>query len=644
MPIQGMTPEEILVATAEQVASGAKSTDRASKLPGETSAEANARLTAAYREMTAKPVLTPEMEDAGYEVKFVRKGAGGVGIYEAVAPIFAEKVENNQTTEWTMGIIPTIGGKLTGTTLGAWSNGDGTVTNIGDIPFTTIISKGAEPVLAATTLDGEPASMRTGAPVVSTATKYTPAELQRIVSKLSSGGTLTAEERLAITTDTSTAAQNDAPDDQYYTVKVGTTGKTQAQLDAAKGAQPSIQLNKDIAQLLGGTIDPATGKVINVAGKFVESIVPNADGTTTVTASDGTKTTIKTPTSTVSSSTSSSGAVTGKTISKTVNNPDGSITYFYTDGTSSTVSAPPSNANNSNAAATKYAADMAKASEDAATKYQRESAWAILKAEFSKYGLGSLADAVKQMIINGTPTAQATMILRERPEYKARFAGNEARRTAGLNVYDEGTYLDLENAMAEIFTAYGQKSLMGSTREQQQATFAKYIGGTIAPTELKRRMDIASTLSKSDNSTIKAIKELYPMINDSDIFSYFLNPTETLPKLETKAQAASIGGAFLAQGLKINSASMEEYAALGISREQAQLGAAQIASVLPRAAQLRAYENGTYTQQQAEDVYLRQSATAKKELEDLAKLETGRMSGASGTSKVSLKSASRNII
>jgi len=320
----------------------------------------------------------------------------------------------------------------------------------------------------------------------------------------------------------------------------------------------------------------------------------------------------------------------------------------YKNGVLQTAAASKNNNNNSsgsdNAAATKYAADLAAASEAAAVKSQRQSAWATLKAEFDKYGLGTLADAVKDLIINGTPAAQATMILRERPEYKARFAGNEARRTAGLNVYDEGTYLDLENAMAEIFTAYGQKALMGTTREQQQATFAKFIGNTIAPTELKRRMDIASTLSKSDNNTIKAIKELYPMINDSDIFSYFLNPTETLPKLETKAQAASIGGAFLAQGLKINSASMEEYAALGISREQAQLGAAQIASVLPRAAQLRAYENGTYTQQQAEDVYLRQSATAKKELEDLAKLETGRMSGASGTSKVSLKSASRNII
>jgi hypothetical protein len=303
------------------------------------------------------------------------------------------------------------------------------------------------------------------------------------------------------------------------------------------------------------------------------------------------------------------------------------------------------NGNNNNATdGTKYAADLAAAADAAEKKYQRESAWAILKAEFEKYGLGSLADSVKQMIIDGTPTAQVTLMLRERPEYKARFAGNEARRKAGLNVYDEGTYLDLENAMAEIFTAYGQKGLMGSTREQQQATFAKYIGGTIAPAELKRRMDISTGLAKSDNSTLRAIKELYPMIGDSDIVAYFLNPEETLPKLETKAQAASIGGAFLQQGLKINTASMEEYAALGISRDEAELGASQIAGVLPRAAQLRSYENGTYTQQQAEDVYLRQSASAKQELEDISKRETGRFRGSSGTSKVSLKSEVRGSI
>jgi len=49
-----------------------------------------------------------------------------------------------------------------------------------------------------------------------------------------------------------------------------------------------------------------------------------------------------------------------------------------------------------------------------------------------------------------------------------------------------------------------------------------------------------------------------------------------------------------------------------------------------------------YTQEQAEDVYLRQSATAKKELEDINKREIARLSGSAGTSKVSLKSAARN--
>ena len=43
-------------------------------------------------------------------------------------------------------------------------------------------------------------------------------------------------------------------DDRYYTEKVGTTGKTQAQLDAAKGAA-------ETATLVGGTVNPETGYV-----------------------------------------------------------------------------------------------------------------------------------------------------------------------------------------------------------------------------------------------------------------------------------------------------------------------------------------------------------------------------------------------
>jgi len=240
MPIQNMTPEEILLATAEQIAAGAKGTDRASKLPGETSAEANARITQGYKDLVAKPVLTPELQDIGAEVKFVRQGAGGVGEYVIVTP-FGAKIPADSATQWGVGIIPANSKYITGTTLGMFSMGDGTVTNVGEVPVTTITKAGE------------------------------------------------------------TSTRSFEGQDAYYTAKVGTTGKTQAQLDAAKGQEQALQFNKDIAALLGGTVDPVTGKVANVAGKTVASVIPNADGTTTITASDGTKTTVKTPASAPSS-------------------------------------------------------------------------------------------------------------------------------------------------------------------------------------------------------------------------------------------------------------------------------------------------------------------------------------------------------
>ena len=58
-------------------------------------------------------------------------------------------------------------------------------------------------------------------------------------------------------------------EDKYYTVKVGTTGKTQAQLDAAVGAA-------DVAKSIGGTVDPKTGYVIKPGTK--SAVDKNGDG------------------------------------------------------------------------------------------------------------------------------------------------------------------------------------------------------------------------------------------------------------------------------------------------------------------------------------------------------------------------------
>ena len=112
-----MTQAQIDEATRAQVAAGAKSTDRANQLPGETSSEANARITAAYKEMTAKPVLSQEQIDAGAQVKFVRTGAGGVGENMVIVPI-AYDGPPIKVTEFTPGVIPANVTRTTGSSVG----------------------------------------------------------------------------------------------------------------------------------------------------------------------------------------------------------------------------------------------------------------------------------------------------------------------------------------------------------------------------------------------------------------------------------------------------------------------------------------------------------------------------------------------
>jgi hypothetical protein len=280
------------------------------------------------------------------------------------------------------------------------------------------------------------------------------------------------------------------------------------------------------------------------------------------------------------------------------------------------------------------------ADQEAADRVQTErtSAFAVLKTQFDKYGLGSLADQVKELILGGTSTSEVTLALRQTNEYKKRFAGNEARLKAGLNVYDEATYTNLEDAFAEIYSSYGMKELLGDSAETAQEQFAKFIGNTVAPTEVKRRFQIAQTLAMSDTDTKKAIKNLYPMLTDKDIMSYFLAPKETLPKLEVKAQAAQIGGAFYRQGLSTDITSLENYVAMGVSTEQAAAAASNIAQVLPRGTFLSELDKtGTkFTQQTAEDIFLKNSAAAINQQEQLKQKERARFQGSSGSNKFSL--------
>jgi hypothetical protein len=586
MPVQGMTQEEILLATAEQVAAGVSSTARSSKLPGETSSEANARITQAYKDLLARPILTPELEAINAEVKFVRQGAGGVGEYVIVTPIGA-KIPADDATQWSTGIIPANSKYVTGTTLGMFSMGDGTVTNVGQVPVTTLTKSGE------------------------------------------------------------TSTRSFEGQDAYYTQTVGTTGKTQAQLDAAKGQDTALQFNKDIATLLGGTVDPATGKVTNVAGKAVTSVVPNADGTTTITSSDGTKTTVKTPTSAPTTATGTTGAVGGgKTEVGRTTNPDGSILVRYSDG--SIVSVPvggsvggSTGGSSGNTMQTKSStsnpfipgSDAAKAWDD------RKSAYDLLYSEFDRYGLSSLVTPLKELITSGASPSEFTIRLRETDAYKKRFAANQARIKNGLRALSEAEYIRNEDNYQEVMRRRGlppeyyAKGDLGV-----QKGFDALLAGDVSATELEDRIVTAQDRVLNANPEIAAtLKQFYPGISNGDILAYALDPANAINQIKRKVTAAEIGAAAGTYGLGTTVGRAEQLAGAGVTEATAQQGFKTISQVGPRAGVLaQYYKQDPYTQETAErEVFgLTGAREAEMQRKKLTELETRAFQGSAGAGAI----------
>lgn len=176
--ISQMTQAEIDAFTAKQVASGIASLgigiqDKSRLIPGESFAQANARISAGYEKMLAKPVPSQEQIDAGMKVQYVRTEAGGIGSYTIVVP--AGYKGEKTVTNWTAGIIPSNSPYVTGTTLGVMSDGKGTYTTVTGAPIKSTpkitSSTTTKPVTSAVTTGPVTTTTTTGPVTSSTTTK-----------------------------------------------------------------------------------------------------------------------------------------------------------------------------------------------------------------------------------------------------------------------------------------------------------------------------------------------------------------------------------------------------------------------------------------------------------------------------------------
>jgi len=207
---------------------------------------------------------------------------------------------------------------------------------------------------------------------------------------------------------------------------------------------------------------------------------------------------------------------------------------------------------------------------------EQRDAFAALNNIFSQYGLGSLAPKIVNYLKNGFSADTISILLQDTPEYKQRFAGNEVRKQKGLPVLSPAEYLSTEASYRQLMRQAG----LPEGFYDQPSDFSDFIGKDVSPTELKSRVDLATTATTLASPQLKeALQGMYGL-GDSSITAYLLDPERALPHIQKQIAAAQIGAEALKRGLKV-SGHAEDYAVAGVSPQQAAQAYGNIAQQLP---------------------------------------------------------------
>ena len=279
--------------------------------------------------------------------------------------------------------------------------------------------------------------------------------------------------------------------------------------------------------------------------------------------------------------------------------------------------------------------------ENARIQTQRVDWTEQLSLLFKNYGLESLAPLIKQYVQDGYSADTVTLKLQDAPEYQRRFAGNESRKKAGLPVLSPAEYLATESAYKQIMRTAGLPEGFYDSYDD----FSGFIGIDVSPSELKSRVDAASlSLEGSDPYYKESLQNMYGL-SSGDMLAYTLDPQRSLPFINKRVQSAQFGAAARRQGLNIGISTAEQYADMGVTKEQAEQGfqaVAQIAPVGERLSQIYGREQA-YGQEQAiaEAFGGPMGAEAATRRKRLSEMEQATFGGKAGISRGSLSQGSQ---
>jgi len=282
------------------------------------------------------------------------------------------------------------------------------------------------------------------------------------------------------------------------------------------------------------------------------------------------------------------------------------------------------------------AANAAAMAEAARNQRERTDWIEQLNIIFRDYGLESLAPKITEFVQQGFSKDTVTLKLQDTAEYQQRFAGNTARKKAGLPVLGPKDYLATEQSYRQIMRSAGLPQGFYDNPDD----FSTFIGFDVSPSELKERVDIADLFVNNIESYYTDSLTKFYGLNKGDLISYVLDPERSLPLITRQAQAAQFGGEAARQGLDITKPLAEQYAAMGVSRQQARTGFEQVAQIVPVAEKLSQMTAGAQPFGVAEATTAvfggDQSAEQKRRLQKLAQTEQSRFAGQAGVGQPSL--------
>lgn len=259
---------------------------------------------------------------------------------------------------------------------------------------------------------------------------------------------------------------------------------------------------------------------------------------------------------------------------------------------------------------------------------ENRDAFMALNSLFKQYGLGSLAGKIYEYVKNGYGADTISILLQDTPEYKKRFAANEARVKAGMSVLSPAEYIAVENSYRQIMRQSGLPEGFYDTNDD----FTQWISGDMSPTELQNRVDLATQATALANPAYKAaLKQMG--LSDGELAAYFLDPDRAIPFLQKTAATAAVGAEALQRGLQFDQAYSEQLATMGISREQAAQGYAKIADEFSDLGTLAQVYGGQWTQRMAEEDVFVGGTKASQERERLVSREKGAFSGTAGSAR-----------